>query len=159
MKYKWVKEFKILSNIIISLAEEFTAGMNNIINADDSSVDKLKQIVSLHVHITSNNQYGMASLNNDWMHLNETLQHYLKLRKDYEDNFREIIKEGINRKEFNNARQEQCSSFNIVKLVQYINPTLTSPSKSMMATPSSSSSHTMSLYWNTRKEAQAICIR
>ena len=80
--------------------------MNNIIDADDSSVDKLKQIVSLHVHITSNNQYGMASLNNDWMHLNETLQHYLKLREDYEDNFREIIKEGINRKEFNNANPD-----------------------------------------------------
>ncbi len=86
---------EILSNIIISLAEEFTAGMDEIMNANESSIDKLKAIISLHVRITSNNQYGMASLNNDWMHLNDQLNYYLKLRKDYEDNFRSIIKLGI----------------------------------------------------------------
>ena len=37
----------------------------------------------------------MASLNNDWMHLEEQLEYYLELRNNYEDNFRDIIKQGI----------------------------------------------------------------
>jgi AcrR family transcriptional regulator len=86
---------EILSVIIISLAERFTSGMDQIMNSEDSSVDKLKSIIALHVHITSNNQSEMASLNSDWMHLNDKLEYYLKLRKDYEENFRCILKKGI----------------------------------------------------------------
>ena len=37
----------------------------------------------------------MASLNNDWMHLEEKLDYYQKLRVDYEDDFKTILKEGI----------------------------------------------------------------
>ena len=85
----------ILKTIIISLAEEFTRGMISILNADISSLDKLKKIIGLHVRITGENTDGMASLNNDWMHLEEKLDYYLLLRKNYEDNFRKIIKEGI----------------------------------------------------------------
>ncbi|MDD7887594.1 TetR/AcrR family transcriptional regulator [Flavivirga sp. 57AJ16] len=86
---------EILSNIIISLAEEFTDGMRVIMNSNDSSIDKLSSIVKLHVDITSRNTSGMASLNNDWMHLKEDLDYYLKLRLDYEDNIRQIIEQGI----------------------------------------------------------------
>jgi AcrR family transcriptional regulator len=85
----------ILNAIIISLAEEFTAGMKLIQSSDESCIGKLKQIIELHVKISSQNIYGMASLNNDWMHLEEQLNHYQKLRIDYEDDFRAILKEGI----------------------------------------------------------------
>ncbi len=85
----------ILNTIIISIAEAFTAGMETIIQSEDSSIEKLKQIVALHVKITSNNTNGMASLNNDWMHLEEQLDYYLQLRNDYEDNFQVIIQQGI----------------------------------------------------------------
>ena len=37
----------------------------------------------------------MASLNNDWMHLEEKLDYYLLLRSNYEDEFRNILIEGI----------------------------------------------------------------
>ncbi len=85
----------ILNTIIISLAEEFTEGMKSIQSSKDSCIDKLKKIIELHVTISSQNIYGMASLNNDWMHLEEQLNHYRKLRADYEDDFRAILKEGI----------------------------------------------------------------
>lgn len=97
---------EILSEIIISLAEAFTAGLDDILKSDASSIDKLKSVIALHVHITSNNQSGMASLNNDWMHLDDKLQYYLKLRKDYEDNFRTVIKEGIAKGELYDANTE-----------------------------------------------------
>ena len=94
---------EILSDIIISLAEEFTEGMNAIMHADENAISKIKQIVQLHVYITSNNQFGMASLNNDWMHLEDKLEYYLSLRKNYEDNFRQIINKGIADNELINA--------------------------------------------------------
>ena len=97
---------EILSNIIISLAEEFIEGMTVIKHSDLNCIEKLKQIVKLHVNITSNNQFEMASLNNDWMHLEEKLDYYLSLRKNYEDDFRKIIQVGINNEELANANAE-----------------------------------------------------
>lgn len=96
----------ILTNIIISLAEEFTHGMKIIKSSDINSIEKLKQIVTLHVTITTQNTNGMASLNNDWMHLEEHLDSYLSLHSKYEDDFREIIKEGILNDEIVNSNSD-----------------------------------------------------
>ncbi len=85
----------LLKTIIISIAEQFTNGMNTIIAADTSSIYKLQKIVQLHVTITANNTYEMASLNNDWMHLEEQLEYYLTMRNQYEANFLKIIKQGV----------------------------------------------------------------
>lgn len=96
----------ILKGIIISIAEEFTSGMNTIIHSEVSNIDKLKKIVSLHVNITSLNANGMASLNNDWMHLEDQLDYYLQLRNEYETNFLNIIKEGVLSSEIKNSNPE-----------------------------------------------------
>ena len=97
---------EILKAIIISIAEEFTDGMHAIIDSKQTNVDKLKQIVALHVNITANNTNGMASLNNDWMHLEDQLDYYLKLRSDYENNFLDIIKKGISASEMKQSNPE-----------------------------------------------------
>ena len=72
---------EILKAIIVSLAQEFTHEMTIIKASDLGAIEKLKLIVALHVEITVKNTYGMACLNNDWMHLEEQLEHYLQLRK------------------------------------------------------------------------------
>ncbi len=72
-----------------------TEGMKLIQSSNHSCIIKLKAIIELHVRISSQNIYGMASLNNDWMHLEEKLEYYQKLRIDYEDDFRAILKHGI----------------------------------------------------------------
>lgn len=97
---------EILSNIIISLAEEFTKGMEIIKNSNHTNIDKLKNIIGLHVAITINNSFGMASLNNDWMHLEDQLDYYLQLRVNYEDNFRQIIEDGILKNELENSNAD-----------------------------------------------------
>ena len=94
---------EILSDIIITLAEEFTQGIKTIKNSNDNCVDKLKNIVNLHVDVAFGNTFGMASLNNDWMHLEEKLDYYLELRKDHENNIRQIIEIGIKNNELVNA--------------------------------------------------------
>lgn len=91
---------EILATIIITLAEEFTTGMNQIYRLDISSLQKLEQIISLHIDVTLRNADGLASLNNDWMHLEEdNLIYFEKMRHDYEDNFRKIVKKGVHAKE------------------------------------------------------------
>jgi len=97
---------QILKEIIISLAEEFTSGLQEIQKSNKSSIEKLREIVKLHVNITSHNTYGMASLNNDWMHLEEKLEYYLQLRSNYEDEFRNIIQQGIKKEEIINENIE-----------------------------------------------------
>jgi TetR/AcrR family transcriptional regulator, cholesterol catabolism regulator len=74
--------------------------------SNTNSLEKLHQMVVLHVNITSRNTYQMAALNNDWMHLEDQLDYYLLLRQNYEDDFINIIKSGINAKEIVNSNPE-----------------------------------------------------
>jgi AcrR family transcriptional regulator len=97
---------EILKAIIISLAEEFTNGMKLIKKSEVGAIEKLEQIVTLHVNITTQNTNGMASLNNDWMHLEEQLAYYLELRKKYEQDFIDIIKSGIENNEIIDSNPE-----------------------------------------------------
>lgn len=90
---------EILKEIIISLAEDFTNGMERIKSSNYSSIEKLNEIIVLHISITSKNTFGMASLNNDWMHLEEQLQYYLELRSNYENDFKNILIDGVNKNE------------------------------------------------------------
>ncbi|WP_298900212.1 TetR/AcrR family transcriptional regulator [uncultured Psychroserpens sp.] len=96
----------ILKEIIIDIAEAFTNGMSIIIASEVSNISKLKQVVALHVNITASNTNGMASLNNDWMHLEDQLDYYLKLRNEYENNFLKIIEEGISTAEIKQTNAE-----------------------------------------------------
>ena len=87
---------EILSTLILKVAYEFTNGMNNVIAQEISPIQKIQQIIELHIDITVNYSEGLAALNNDWMHLeNEDLTGFVKMREDYEENFRRIIKQGI----------------------------------------------------------------
>src|SRR5690554_621895 len=97
---------QILKEIIITLAEEFTQGIEQIKTSDKTCIEKLKDIVALHVSISSKNTFGMATLNNDWMHLEDQLDYYLDLRVSYVESFRVIIKAGIKNKEIANKNHE-----------------------------------------------------
>jgi AcrR family transcriptional regulator len=86
---------EILSNIIISIGEQFTQGMSQIVSDNVSSIEKLERIIALHVQITMENPSKMATMNNDWMHLEEQIEYYLTLRRNYEESFRQILKQGM----------------------------------------------------------------
>lgn len=97
---------EILKVIIISLAEAFTQGMQHIKRSNTTSIEKVEAVVQLHVDITAQNPFGMASLNNDWMHLEEKRDYYLALRNGYEADFRAILAGGIARNEITDAHIE-----------------------------------------------------
>ena len=85
---------QILSEIILEIAEKFTDGIDTIADQDADTISKLKEVIAQHITLTTNNPYGMAALNNDWMHLEGKLDHYLDLRTCYEKKFRTIVIEG-----------------------------------------------------------------
>lgn len=87
---------EILSTLILFLAGEFTKGMQSVMISEGTSLDKIKAVIEMHIDITVNHSEALAALNNDWMHLeNEDLADFIKMREDYEENFRTIIKQGI----------------------------------------------------------------
>ena len=109
----------LLQDIVIKLAEEFTKELTEIKKSDVTSLDKMRAIVALHIKITSSDPDGMASLNNNWMHLDKKLDYYLKLRHEYEDEVRKIIKEGILNKEITDASVEVIL-FSILSTLQFL---------------------------------------
>ena len=96
----------ILKTIIIAIAEDFTTGMDVIIKSKNSNISKLENIVNLHVTIAANNTNGMAAISNDWMHLEDQLEYYLKMRNDYENKVMQIITNGILAKEIKDINPE-----------------------------------------------------
>lgn len=87
---------EILSVIILKVAKEFTQGMESVVAEKVSSIKKIEHVIELHIDITVNYSDALAALNNDWMHLEtEDLKAFVKMREDYEQNFRIILKQGI----------------------------------------------------------------
>lgn len=98
---------EILVLVIIELAEEFTNEMTRIVNSDESSIQKLEKIIQLHIDITIRDSDALASLNSDWMHLaDDELAYFIKMREEYEENFRIIVRKGITDGEIKNLNSE-----------------------------------------------------
>ena len=109
----------ILKEIIISLAEEFTNGMKIIKFSNETSINKLKQIIALHIHISTQKADSMAALNNDWMHLEEQLDYYKNLRSEYENDFRNILINGIKSEEIINVKPD-ILLFSILSTLRFL---------------------------------------
>jgi len=98
---------EILSILVLDLAKEFTLGMNDIAQSNLSPIQKIEQLIEMHIDITVTQSEALAALNNDWMHLEgDDLKSFIKMRDDYEENFRGIIKEGIANNEIKNHHPE-----------------------------------------------------
>ncbi|CAM4074998.1 TetR/AcrR family transcriptional regulator [Flavobacterium branchiophilum] len=98
---------EILVEIIIQTAQKFTFGMQSIIASESNAIQKLEQIIALHIEISVENSDYLACLNNDWMHLHDhDLQEFIKMRNLYEQNLRQIIKNGIEKGEIQNLDVE-----------------------------------------------------
>jgi AcrR family transcriptional regulator len=87
---------EILVLIVIEIAEEFTTTMNEVVASSESTIKKIEKVIQLHIDITLRDANALACLNNDWMHLADAeLTNFIKMREGYEDNFRTIIKKGM----------------------------------------------------------------
>ncbi len=60
---------EILSSLIVNVAEAFTSEMSQIISTSLTPIQKIKKVIEIHIDITVNYSENIATLNNDWMHL------------------------------------------------------------------------------------------
>lgn len=91
---------EILSLLIINIAEEFTRAMNSLQASNETAIETLNKLIDFHIEITLRDSDAIACLNNDWMHLDkENRSYYVKMRDDYEENVRKIVKRGIDKGE------------------------------------------------------------
>lgn len=98
---------EILVLVVIEIAEEFTQVMNQIVASDCTALQKIEKVIELHIDITLRNPDALACLNNDWMHLaNPQLGHFIKMREDYEANFKNIVIKGVAEGEINNRNTD-----------------------------------------------------
>jgi AcrR family transcriptional regulator len=98
---------EILSILVLDLAKEFTNGMEKIVSSSSSPIQKIEQLIEMHIDITVTKSEALAALNNDWMHLQgNDLNGFIEMRDEYEENFRNIIKEGIANNKIKNHHPE-----------------------------------------------------
>lgn len=101
----------ILAEIIMDLAHSFTQHIQQVKKEKCSVVDKLKKIISMHVQTTLIKTDYLACMNKEWKYLGENRQkEYLKLRKNYELDFKAVIEEGIRNKELKDRNPKVTAS-------------------------------------------------
>lgn len=87
---------EILSILVLTVAKEFTDGMDAVCKRELSPTQKLKAIIEMHIDVAVSHADGIAVMNNDWMHLeHKELTQFVGMRDGYEENVREVIKAGI----------------------------------------------------------------
>lgn len=111
---------EILATLILAVAHEFTTGMDTVEENDKSAFAKAEQLILLHIKIALEYTDALAVLNTDWMHLEGTpYQEYIKLRKDYELDFKNILESGIKTGEFKSLNVETML-FNLLSTLRSI---------------------------------------
>lgn len=86
---------ELLQSICFKMAHEFFEELQRIESQEISFSQKLRQFITIHVHIITRNVAASVVFQNEWRHLSEPyLTHFLELREQYEDRIRHIITEG-----------------------------------------------------------------
>ncbi|UXX78854.1 TetR/AcrR family transcriptional regulator [Reichenbachiella carrageenanivorans] len=87
---------EILSQICSSLADTYTSKMVLINATDATPIDKIKELLLLHVEINAMSSPLASVMNDEWRHLTEPERSdFLLKRRSYENQFLNIIEQGI----------------------------------------------------------------
>ena len=83
---------EILKELCMPIAASFSEGMEDIENSTLNPLEKLEQLVTLHVKLTIQNGDRMTLITGDWIHLNEQdLKSFKQSRSKYEASFKAIL--------------------------------------------------------------------
>ncbi|WP_422359273.1 TetR/AcrR family transcriptional regulator [Reichenbachiella sp.] len=87
---------QILSKICFSLADTYTTKMNLIMATEESPINKIKELLLLHLEINAMSSPLASVMNDEWRHLTEPEKsEFLGQRRSYENHFLTIIKDGM----------------------------------------------------------------
>ena len=109
---------EILSSLVLQVAKEFTNSTQTITSQDGTALQRLKKLIEVHIDITVHHADAIAALNNDWMHLDgQDLLDFIAMRDQYEENFRSIIKQGIQTQQIK-AKEPEVILFSILSTLR-----------------------------------------
>jgi len=92
----------ILQTVCFEIAQEYQAGLDEILDSDLSIKKKLKNIIQLHIFLAAKHKDKMVVFDLEWKHLeNEQLVSFKSLRKAYEQKLLAFITYGIEQKKLN----------------------------------------------------------
>lgn len=101
---------EILENVIMQVAQEFTEAVEFVGKSNKRYtplIEDLEEIIRRHIDITLKHPNALACLHRDWIHLQpEKKVEFLRLRENYENRIRQLIKIGIEKGEINNIHPE-----------------------------------------------------
>ncbi len=92
---------EILQKICLDNAMKFVDGMKAIKKDSTDPLEQLQAVIRLHIDIAIKDRSSVTVFNDEWKHLSEPhLANFLKMRKRYEKEFKNIIETGIKKKVF-----------------------------------------------------------
>lgn len=86
----------ILSELLLGIGRAFEAGMAAVVGTSLGPQAKLEQLIRLHVTLTVRYPDAIALVISEWTHLAPAVKtEFLGMRDAYEQDFRQILHEGI----------------------------------------------------------------
>ena len=92
---------ELLRNVCFKIANDFTDHILAVESSDNPAAKKIEQLIRFHIKMMLKSFDEVYVSNHEWKHLEEPyLNNFLNQRKAYESKMVQIIKDGINKKEF-----------------------------------------------------------
>jgi len=112
----------ILEAIVLNLANTFVNHIHDVNqNPSFSTRQKLSEIIQQHIDLSLQQPESVAVLNTEWIHLNgEALDKFKAKRFTYEQELREIIKNGIQEQSIT-KRDPEVILFSILSTLRTLN--------------------------------------
>lgn len=108
----------ILKEICFRMAGAFFNGIEHVLVGEKKSDKLLQKAICSHVKVITENTDASAVFFHDWRYLSEPyLSEFKKMRKDYENIFRKILKEGM----LNGTFEKQDETFAVLHIFSSLN--------------------------------------
>lgn len=92
---------EILQKICFDVAQQFFNGLEGIEKNNFTGKMRIKAAIHSHIHVIANNKDNVTVFLNEWKHLGEPyFSDFINLRNQYENKFKEYLKYGIDKGEF-----------------------------------------------------------
>lgn len=97
----------LLDQLLFEIADKFHKGISEIESTSYSAINKLKEVIRLHIRMTFDNPDKMNIHANEWRFLDEDRKKvFLKRRKIYEAKISDIVQAGIDEGSFKSGDSE-----------------------------------------------------
>jgi AcrR family transcriptional regulator len=111
---------EILREICFINAHRFLDGMTHVEQLSATAQEKVEALLRLHIQVATQDVTSVMAFNDEWRHLEEPfLSQFIALRHDYENRFRAIIQEGVDKGEFR-ALDSTILLFTLFSAVRWI---------------------------------------